>query len=431
MPSLSDVWLLVDDTQMTSAFSGGSWITAGPGNGPWLGNTSTYIGTPGGDIIVSFQGTSISFTGNTPSATNSPTWFLAGIDSNTPYNVSFPDVGTQIYTQWYQTPMLPDGLHVVNLSSIVVDLDYVVITAGSTTPLSGSTIVVDDRSPEIAYTGSGWTTSDAELNFGGSYINGPPLGNTTHRTNNVGDGFVFPFAGNNIDVYGIFEWTATGSIGIDFTLDGETTPSVLFVPTGASVSQPEAAHYQLFSSGNLRTGNHSLIMNITQVDGNQSFVLDYLTYQPSFSSLSSKPNFTASALSRSESCSTSLPSPSNTGVDVAVNHSMKTRAIIGGVVGGVLGVVLIVALFFLLRRRRNRQAYHERVEKSILQPSITMHREFAPVRPSYFTEPATTTISEPESSNPSEDVTNAQIEELKRRLDSLANGELAAPPAYH
>ncbi|KAJ3888331.1 hypothetical protein GG344DRAFT_53855 [Lentinula edodes] len=348
MPSLSDVWLLVDDTQMTSAFSGGSWITAGPGNGPWLGNTSTYIGTPGGDIIVSFQGTSISFTGNTPSATNSPTWFLAGIDSNTPYNVSFPDVGTQIYTQWYQTPMLPDGLHVVNLSSIVVDLDYVVITAGSTTPLSGSTIVVDDRSPEIAYTGSGWTTSDAELNFGGSYINGPPLGNTTHRTNNVGDGFVFPFAGNNIDVYGIFEWTATGSIGIDFTLDGETTPSVLFVPTGASVSQPEAAHYQLFSSGNLRTGNHSLIMNITQVDGNQTFVLDYLTYQPSFSSLSSKPNFTASALSGSESCSTSLPSP----------------AIIGGVVGGVLGVVLIVALFFLLRRRRNRQAYHERVEKS-------------------------------------------------------------------
>lgn len=105
-------------------------------------------------------------------------------------------------------------------------------------------------------------------------------------------------------------------------------------------------------------------MNITQVDGNQTFVLDYLTYQPSFSSLSSKPNFTASALSGSESSSTSLPSPSNTGVAVAVNHSMKTRAIIGGVVGGVLGVALIVALFFLLWRRRNRQAYHEGVEKS-------------------------------------------------------------------
>ncbi|KAJ3815075.1 hypothetical protein F5876DRAFT_31433 [Lentinula aff. lateritia] len=348
MPSLSDVWLLVDDTQMNSTFSGGSWITAEPGTGPWLGNTSTFIRTPGGDIIVSFQGTSISFTGNTPSATNSPTWFLAGIDLNTPYNVSFPDAGTQIYTQWYQTPMLPDGLHIVNLSNIVSDLDYVVITAGSTTPLSESTIVVDDRSLEIVYTGSGWATSDVELNFGGSWINGPPLGNTTHRTNSVGDGFEFPFAGNNIDVYGIFEWTATGSIGIDFTLDGETTSSVLFVPTGASVFRPETAHYQLFSSGNLQAGNHSLIMNITQIDGNRTFVFDYLTYQPSFSFLSSKPNFTASALSGSESSSTSLPSP----------------AIIGGVVGGVLGVALIVALFFLLRRRRNRQAYHERVEKS-------------------------------------------------------------------
>lgn len=93
--------------------------------------------------------------------------------------------------------MLPDGLHFVNLSSILVNVDYTIITAGATTQLNGSTIVVDDRSSEITYTGTGWATSDTEIILGSGWVNGPPLGNTTHRTSNVGDGFSFRFAGQS------------------------------------------------------------------------------------------------------------------------------------------------------------------------------------------------------------------------------------------
>ncbi|KAJ3906668.1 hypothetical protein F5879DRAFT_630222 [Lentinula edodes] len=390
MSTLSDVWLLLDDPQMT--FSAGSQKVLPANTGAWIGNTSSTIG---GDISIAFQGTSISFTGDTSLSTTSPTWFLAGIDLNSPYNVSFPGAGTQIYTQWYQTPMLPDGLHFVNLSSIFVNVDYAIITAGATTQLNGSTIVVDDRSSEITYTGTDWATSDTEIILGSGWVNGPPLGNTTHRTSNVGDGFSFRFAGSKIDVYGVFEWTATGNVDVDFVLDGETTSSSLFVPLNTVVVHPEILNYQLFSSGNLLAGNHTLIMNITQANGNQSFILDYLTYQPSFSFLAGKPNFTASASSASDS---PLSSASNTGMTGAMIHNgMNIGAIVGGVLGGLIGI-FISLLFFLWRWRRHRADIERRLQESIFQPFQHLHRkiqtpQFATTHTDSIAPPAPTRIS--------------------------------------
>ncbi|KAJ4495371.1 hypothetical protein C8R41DRAFT_918815 [Lentinula lateritia] len=399
MPPLSDVWLLLDNSQMASSFPIGNWVTSLSG-GAWLGSTAITIGSPGGNILVPFQGTSISFAGNTPSSSDSPTWFLVGIDLNSPYNVSFPNPGIlQSYTQWYQTPTLPDGLHTVNLSSIVVNLDYAIITAGPTTPLSGSTIVVDDESPEIVYNGNGWKTSDSGIDIGGSWVNGPPLGNTTHSTSNMGDGFSFQFAGSNISVYGVFEWTATGSVGVDFTLDGITTSSSLSVPVGTAISHPEIPNYLHFSSGTLKAGNHNLVMSITQSDGNQSFVLDYLTYEPSFSSLVEKPNFTSPA-SPVSSGSESSPSASNTGVPVAVTHKRNVKAILGGAIGGVLGVVLIfvVLRFFLLHRRIQKTNRERRVEGIIIHPSVTIYkrpRKSTEIHTSRIAQSATKSHSDP------------------------------------
>ncbi|KAJ3880248.1 hypothetical protein F5051DRAFT_400383 [Lentinula edodes] len=396
MPPLSDVWLLLDNSQMTSSFSIGNWVTSLSG-GAWLGSTAITIGSPGGNIVVSFQGTSISFAGNTPSSSNSPTWFLVGIDSNSPYNVSFPNPGIlQSYTQWYQTPTLPDGLHTVNLSSIVVNLDYAIITAGATTPLNGSTIVVDDESPEILYNGNGWKTSDSGIDIGGGWVNGLPLANTTHRTSNMGDGFSFQFAGSNISVYGVFEWTATGSVGVDFTLDGVTTSSSLFVPVGTTISHPEIPNYLHFSSGTLKTGNHTLIMSITESDGNQSFVLDYLTYEPSFSSLVEKPNFTSPA-SPVASGSEISPSASNTGSPVAMTHKRNIRAILGGAIGGVF-LIFVVLRFSLLRRRIQKANREQRVEGIIIQPSVTIYQrplKSTKIHTSHITQSVTKSLSDP------------------------------------
>ncbi|KAF9077606.1 hypothetical protein BDP27DRAFT_1253642 [Rhodocollybia butyracea] len=460
MSSSSDVWLLLDNSQM-SAFTGGGWTIADVG--PWVGNSSIFSSTPG-NIAFSFQGTSISFKGNTPSSTISPTWFLAGIDENTPYNVSFPDAGpTQIYTQWYQTPTLSDGLHNINFSNIAIDFDYALITPGPTTPLSGSTIVVDDKNSEITYTGDGWVTSAAEIVFGGGEVSGLALGNATHRTSNVGDGFEFQFAGSNISVYGFFEWTAMGSISLDFTLDGKTTSSILFVPTGTTTSVLETTQ-QFFSAANIEAGNHTLLMNVTQATGNQSFVFDYLTYTPSFSFLATKPNFTASITSPSVASST----PSST----STSHKLNAAAIIGGVSAGVVVALVLATIVLVKFRREQRQKNELGLEKYTYWPSASdlQQPKSDSVQPDFIAQtsaglkPWNSSASEPSSSSispmatvhskalvidsknrvvlrppsssqssfgssrasPPPDMTQAQIEELRRRIDDLTG----VPPAY-
>ncbi|KAJ3992466.1 hypothetical protein F5050DRAFT_919472 [Lentinula boryana] len=327
----ADVWLLLDDSQVSSSFinSNAIWTQAVDSTGRWLGNSSTYIGSPGGQVVVTFQGTAISFAGSTPSSANSPTWFIASIDSGDQVNCTFPNAGlTQYYTQWYESPVLDDGLHTVNLSSLIVDVDYAIVTVGQTTPLGG-----------------GWTMSNASLVMDGGWANGPPLGNSTHRTNSVGDSFKFQFSGSSISVFGVFEWTGTGSVTLDFNLDNQTTPSVISVPSGSSPSHPETPNHLFFSS-NVTTGNHTLLVNVTDAVGNQTFVFDYLTYIPSFESLASKPNFTGTAVG------SALPTQvaPTQGNDNA-RHS-NTGAIVGGVVGGLLGIVLLAVLVILVFRRR-------------------------------------------------------------------------------
>lgn len=51
MSALSDVWLLLDNSQLT--FSAGSRKVLPANTGAWIGNTSSTIG---GDISIVFQG---------------------------------------------------------------------------------------------------------------------------------------------------------------------------------------------------------------------------------------------------------------------------------------------------------------------------------------------------------------------------------------
>ncbi|KAJ3885575.1 hypothetical protein GG344DRAFT_11113, partial [Lentinula edodes] len=178
----------------------------------------------------------------------------------------------------YESPVLDDGLHTVNLSKFAVDVDYAIITVGQTTPLgSTSTIIVDD--------------SNTEIKHQGSWAHGPPLGNSTHRINSLGNAFRFQFSGSSIAVFGVFGWTGAGSLTLDFALDNQTTTSVVSIPSGSTPPHQETPNYQFLSS-NLTSGNHTLFVNVTDTIGNQTFVFDYLTYILSFELLANKPDFT-------------------------------------------------------------------------------------------------------------------------------------------
>ncbi|KAJ3850318.1 hypothetical protein EV368DRAFT_84649 [Lentinula lateritia] len=76
-------------------------------------------------------------------------------------------------TQWYDSPVLDNELHTVNLSNLVVDVDYAIVTVGQTTPLgSTSTIIVDVSNTEIKYQGSGWNPSGTSLMMNRGWANG-------------------------------------------------------------------------------------------------------------------------------------------------------------------------------------------------------------------------------------------------------------------
>ncbi|KAJ7924572.1 hypothetical protein B0H13DRAFT_1533586, partial [Mycena leptocephala] len=194
-------------------------------------------------------------------------------------------------------------------------LDYVVVTVGELTSLQGQRILVDDKSPEIAWAGTGWTERN---NFtlpipcslpSGQFVKSnnttmsdftaevAPHGNTTHATSTPGDSFTFRFAGTSILVSGITPGnpsTDNWIIRMDFTLDGNINSTTF---TSGLSSDPVKPHFTYFSANDLSLGNHTLVANVTELAGTPlpTMAIDYLTYQPSFQIAKDKPNFKAAA----------------------------------------------------------------------------------------------------------------------------------------
>ncbi|KAJ3903805.1 hypothetical protein F5879DRAFT_922769 [Lentinula edodes] len=216
---------------------------------------------------------------------------------------SIQPVNIHILT-WYESPVLDDGLHTVNLSKFVVDVDYAIITVGLTTPVgSTSTIIVDDSNTEIKHQGSGWNMSGRIFN----------------------------------DERRLGTWATVRKFN--------SLHELLGIPSGSTPPHQETPNYQFFSS-NLISGNHTPFVNVTDAIGNQTFVFDYLTYIPSFESLVSKPDFTDTG--------TVLPTPGAVAAPTQGNGNSKhvnTSVIVGCVVGGLVGLTFLAAFAFIIARR--------------------------------------------------------------------------------
>lgn len=142
-------------------------------------------------------GTSIAFFGATP-LPGLPQYVVVSIDGGTPYISSYNDtLAPSSSVQWYQSPLLPDTEHNISLTRLVgVTLDYMVVTTGPTTSLTGQVIIVDDCGPEVIYSGA-WTRKQArfERTLGNLTLTGYPHGNATHDTSEAGSKATFRFSG--------------------------------------------------------------------------------------------------------------------------------------------------------------------------------------------------------------------------------------------
>jgi len=115
---------------------------------------------------------------------------------------------------------------------------------------------------------------------------------------------------------------------VNYSIDGNPSTFSLITITPTT----------LFFGNDLPPGPHTLSLNITEAN-DQTFILDYITYRPSFDTLSSMPSISAGSSSTTGSASSSTAHGSQ--------HSVSTGAV-GGVFGGVAFVVLVTILVILV-----------------------------------------------------------------------------------
>ena len=166
-------------------------------------------------------------------------------------------------------------------------------------------------------------------------------------------------------------WEKLGSVGATYTLDGTPLSQTYTVTqstpqfTGNSSDQ---ANYLLYGFDFLQSGNHTLVVDVTSVTNSQTFIFDYLTYTPTFSSLATMPNltglsFTSTATGSSGKSQTaaatgahsSSTSTSSASAASSSKSSSPAGAIAGGVIGGLILLSAVAAFFFWYGRRSGSQ----------------------------------------------------------------------------
>ncbi|KAF8962593.1 hypothetical protein BDZ97DRAFT_1824447 [Flammula alnicola] len=435
----SQLRLILDDNAADFQYSGGQWTLSTLVQ--WYSGTSNYpafvTSTVFGSFTLTFEGTSIAFIGNTPTAGFSQ-FAIVTIDGGTAVNTSYGTVTPPAYVQWYQSPTLPDGKHTITVGHLDgTAVDMAIITVAPNTPLSNKKVFVDNNDPAIQYDGS-WIENKNSFNAG-TLPDGFPVGNTTQRSVTPGDTMTFRFSGTSVAIYGIFSWTNLGIISATYTLDGnvqsQSYPVTASSPQHVS-ADAEASNFLFFSVDNIAAGNHTLVMNITEVE-NQTFILDYITYTPAFSTLATMPNLTGistptpgSSTTTTRSTATTLAQTASQQTasqgsqqEVATKKTTPVGAITGGVVGGLALLIFAILLLFWLRKRRAKgltnsmeQVGTHNNNMSNGYPSPQMSEWPSPVRPNFGHSPSSSGNITP---FPATNLGYSSMADLKRdRMDS-------------
>ncbi|KAG6831943.1 hypothetical protein H0H92_006544 [Tricholoma furcatifolium] len=228
----------------------------------------------------------------------------------------------------FQSPPLADGLHTLTYAPLALEtpvFDYLVVEAGPSTLLKDRTIVIDDMDNGVRYNGNWFTDIPAPTAVDFSTAS---FRNTTHWSTREGDSFQYSFSGTSLALYGSFSnISAEHQFSVTYYVDG--SPNVASIPNGTLDGMPMT---HLFSTTSLPAGNHTLLVNITQISPPLAFGFDFLTYNASFSSLATMPGYRVSPPQK--------------------QHHIG--AIVGGILGGLVFLSAIFAVVLVLLRRRKR-----------------------------------------------------------------------------
>ncbi|THU98573.1 hypothetical protein K435DRAFT_856579 [Dendrothele bispora CBS 962.96] len=234
------------------------------------------------------------------------------------------------------------GMQYFSFNSSGTEIDYMLIEVSEKTDLQGQTILVDDSNPEIHWYGDSWS-EEVIVQTNNSRNDHPncsssskqkihPHGNGTHHSRSRDDSFAFQFAGTSILVAGFDPRLPNSILTMNFTVDSNSTILSFSPDEGLNQSSAGSPHFIYFSDDLLEPGNHTLIVNVEQIE-NTTVSIDYLTYKPTFSNLLEKPDFSSNKLDRYPMDHESIPLNESTS-----NNDTHTTIILLSVI---LGITLI------------------------------------------------------------------------------------------
>ncbi|KAK7017858.1 hypothetical protein VNI00_018562 [Paramarasmius palmivorus] len=333
MSGSQEVTMIVDLDSSSASFSSRLRFEEDPA---WYGGKAAYEPM---EMNISFHGTSISFYGSVEQV-------RVTLDDNE--QVSLPG-SINKRTVWYQSPSLSDEEHnfaAVDSGTYHMYIDYALVKAGSTTDLSAKTIFVDNaKEDEIWYTGQWFPSVDSQFVY--DPPNGPSLtclaaDRTATYSNTTGDSFEFRFSGTSISVYGIL--LAGQNFTVDFIMDDSGAKRGEYPQDGPhGFDNDEIVNYKFYEATTLDPGNHTLIVNVTNIVNGSRFVFDYVTYTPSFSFVHEKPDFIRGSGDQNVTPSSGV---------LAQSSQLPIGATVGIVIA-VLSVITITGLFYHCRRKRS------------------------------------------------------------------------------
>jgi hypothetical protein len=190
----------------------------------------------------------------------------------------------------YDSPTLSDGQHTITYAmgnlSVFPALDYLTVTAGPNTMLYGKTIAVDDTDKSISFRGSWSQSSQYPPSTPVDYV-ARLYQNTAHWTSTIGDTMEFSFEGNSLAIYGMVAYSAIAlrNITTDFIIDGVAQTRT----TISNKTSPYLPMVELFRA-DLGDGNHTLLFNLSDIDGDRALGIDFVTYNATFNYLTPASN---------------------------------------------------------------------------------------------------------------------------------------------
>ncbi|KAF9013284.1 hypothetical protein BDQ17DRAFT_1270841 [Cyathus striatus] len=340
--------VLIDDQSTAITYLCPSQKQTVPGS--YYNNTRTTVDSSkcgmNGWFQYSFLGTAVQILVSSNNSQN----YSVNIDGS-----SFP---LQDSSGYFESPTLNDGQHTVTYAVEKLDhspeFDYLTVTPGSSTILTGKTIAVDDVDDTLTYQGA-WSTETPS-----GFNNTAKLFRTTaHWSSTVGDSVELYFGGSTVSVYGvIINGIAERNVSVMYTVN-----DIPFNSTVTNVTLDTLPMAQLFHL-DLEPGNHTLAINVTDISPSQAIGFDYITYSATFANISSIPT---------------APQPSGAS-DAQVRRSLR-----GALVGGVIGIVVLIAALVVgyIVSKRSPHAVRWRLKPSRTLGSRELTLEQQPARKQY------------------------------------------------